>query len=361
MTTDPTETLSFGKWIQQQRTLKNVSLEEIAAVTKVHIAQLKHLEADERSQLPAPAFVRGFLISYARHLGLSEDEVLAKYKEGQPNTGTGDLIGRSTRAAQPGSQSKVKLVESSTLTQAPGAKDLERPIPPLMKTKNLLIIAGILIVLVGMAALISIGKKNKKKAASAELATATSSPETSAPPPALKAESEIKENKKEVPSEPPTPKVAEAKTPVTPPPAASAATDKKYKMELRAVEQSWVNVRVDDGDSAGQMLVPGNNLTFEADRKVALSLSDAGSVEIRWNGTWYSAPGFRGDVKSLTFPEQIAKLSVRTGNPAMPRKKKVVAPSVTAPAPGAEATASPDAPAAAPKAVTPTPDATPED
>lgn len=44
--------LSFGRWLREERLRKNVSLEEIAAVTKVHISQLKHLEEDERDKLP---------------------------------------------------------------------------------------------------------------------------------------------------------------------------------------------------------------------------------------------------------------------------------------------------------------------
>jgi cytoskeletal protein RodZ len=58
--------LTFGAWLKDQRVSKKVSLEEIAAVTKIHIGQLRSLEEGWEGSAPAPAFVRGFIVSYAK-------------------------------------------------------------------------------------------------------------------------------------------------------------------------------------------------------------------------------------------------------------------------------------------------------
>lgn len=334
---------SFGAWIKAERLKKNINLEEIAAVTKVHISQLKHLEDDQRDKLPAPAFVRGFLISYARHLGLDEDEVLSRYKG--PGTG-GDLVNKSLRAAQSSSQPKVRLVENSTITQAPATKDLEKPTPPLLRKRSLAIIGGTLAVLIGLTLLISIGKKSRKDEPVKEETATETKTETSTPAATTAAATE---KPKETPVETPAPTKAAAVAAAAPANTAPS-TPKKYALELRATEQSWVNIRIDDQDSQGMVLSPGNIRSFDADRKVTLSLSDAGSVEIRWNGTWYAPPGFRGDVRSITLPDQLAKLSLRAAVPAA--KKKAAAPNAAAPAAGA----APAAPAATPAPAAPAPD-----
>lgn len=95
-------------------------------------------------------------------------------------------------------------------------------------------------------------------------------------------------------------------------------------------------MRIDDKDSSGVSLVPGSNYSFEADRKILLSLSDAGSVEIRWNGTRYAPLGFRGDVRSLTLPEQLAKLTLKSAATiAKKPMRKKPAPAAATPGTGA--------------------------
>lgn len=347
---------SFGRWLREERMRKNVSLEEIAAVTKVHITQLKHLEDDERDKLPAPAFVRGFLISYARHLGLEEDHVLARFKEGQPNISVAaEPIAKAIRAAQSPQQPKVRLVESSPLGHAPATKDLERPTPKMLKPKNVAMIVVGLVVVIGLGMLIALGKKSKrektpKKEVAAQVegvsSATTSTSAATGPADAAPAKNHAQ----------PTAGTG----PTLAPPEAAPNAPKKYTLELRATEQSWVNVRIDDKDSSGVSLVPGSNYSFEADRKILLSLSDAGSVEIRWNGTWYAPLGFRGDVRSLTLPEQLAKLTLKSAATAaakkpVAKKKPATAPGDTVPAPAAEsaAPAAPPAPAAAEAPTTP--------
>ena len=56
---------NFGAWLKGQRMAKKVALEEIAAVTKIHIQQLRSLEDGWEGTMPASAFVRGFVVSYA--------------------------------------------------------------------------------------------------------------------------------------------------------------------------------------------------------------------------------------------------------------------------------------------------------
>ena len=58
-----------GVHLQQIRLQKNLTLEDVAAVTKISLANLRAIEAMDFSKLPAETFVKGMLIAYAELLG----------------------------------------------------------------------------------------------------------------------------------------------------------------------------------------------------------------------------------------------------------------------------------------------------
>jgi len=59
--------------------MRGVSLEEIAAATRINTRYLEALEKAHWSDLPGGAFNRGFIRSVARFLGLDEDGLIAEY------------------------------------------------------------------------------------------------------------------------------------------------------------------------------------------------------------------------------------------------------------------------------------------
>jgi transcriptional regulator with XRE-family HTH domain len=77
----PLESDSLGNWLRRERLMREISLAEIAEVTRVPRASLEAIEADDYQRLPAPTFVKGFLRAYAGHIGLDPDDVLLRYEE----------------------------------------------------------------------------------------------------------------------------------------------------------------------------------------------------------------------------------------------------------------------------------------
>jgi cytoskeleton protein RodZ len=67
---------TFGEELRRERLIRDVSLEEISATTKISMRLLRALEASDLSRLPAPVFTRGFIRAYARHLGIDPDEMV---------------------------------------------------------------------------------------------------------------------------------------------------------------------------------------------------------------------------------------------------------------------------------------------
>lgn len=74
---------SVGKYLRQQREAKAMSIEEVARATRVPMSSVERLESDQFDELPGEVFVRGFMKSYARAVGLDADDVLARYTAGR--------------------------------------------------------------------------------------------------------------------------------------------------------------------------------------------------------------------------------------------------------------------------------------
>jgi cytoskeletal protein RodZ len=73
------ETESIGSILKRERELRQVSIEEMAQTTRIPIRMLQNLESDRFEELPGDVFVRGFVRSYARSLGIDEAPLLARY------------------------------------------------------------------------------------------------------------------------------------------------------------------------------------------------------------------------------------------------------------------------------------------
>ena len=68
-----------GEWIRKVREYKGVSIERLSEITKVSGYYLKAIESTDLDQLPAPVFVRGYVIQVSKVLGLPENKVADSY------------------------------------------------------------------------------------------------------------------------------------------------------------------------------------------------------------------------------------------------------------------------------------------
>lgn len=69
----------FGEHLKREREMRGVSLEEVAAATRISTRFLEAIENERWEELPGGAFNRGFIRSIARYLGLDEDDLVAEY------------------------------------------------------------------------------------------------------------------------------------------------------------------------------------------------------------------------------------------------------------------------------------------
>jgi cytoskeletal protein RodZ len=70
---------SFGENLRRAREARNITLQEIAASTKIGTRALQALEDERFELLPGGIFNKGFVRSYARYVGLDEEQAVADY------------------------------------------------------------------------------------------------------------------------------------------------------------------------------------------------------------------------------------------------------------------------------------------
>jgi cytoskeleton protein RodZ len=85
--------LGFGDELRRERQIRGISLEEISSATKISVRLLTALEKGDVRLLPAPAFTRGFIRAYSRHLGIDPDDWVNAY--------LADLTGEPKEAPSP--------------------------------------------------------------------------------------------------------------------------------------------------------------------------------------------------------------------------------------------------------------------
>ena len=80
----------FGEHLKREREMRGVSIEEVAAATRISTRFLEAIENERWESLPGGVFNRGFIRSIARYLGLDEDSMVAEYSletKGKVDTG----------------------------------------------------------------------------------------------------------------------------------------------------------------------------------------------------------------------------------------------------------------------------------
>ncbi len=104
---------SFGPRLRQERERRQISLESIAANTKISVSLLQGLERDDVKRWPAGIFRRSFVRAYAQAIGMDPDAVLRDFLERFPDPGAAP-----DPAAVPQEDAPAAVQTASTLPQS---------------------------------------------------------------------------------------------------------------------------------------------------------------------------------------------------------------------------------------------------
>ena len=70
---------SFGDYLKRQREDRNVSLREIASLTNITERYLDFIEKDDYAKIPEGPYLRGYISSYAKSIGINANEALDRF------------------------------------------------------------------------------------------------------------------------------------------------------------------------------------------------------------------------------------------------------------------------------------------
>ncbi len=73
--------ITLGEFLRLERENRCITIEQVASATKIGVRTLHLLEEDQFVDLPAKPFIRGFVTSYCRFIGLEPKEVLARFED----------------------------------------------------------------------------------------------------------------------------------------------------------------------------------------------------------------------------------------------------------------------------------------
>jgi cytoskeleton protein RodZ len=286
---DPQD-LSVGKYLQQERERKGLSLEAVSQATRISSRSLEAIESDDFISLPAPIFIRGFLKTYASFIGLEPYKVIALYE-----TQTG-IIG----------------------LPAPKGLQPEKRIP----RRIWLLAIPILIVLIGGG--VYWLAFPRKAPPSPSVAPPPPSPapvletaKTPLPPPAPPPVKEAPKAPEKMPKAQPEKKSETSVAPgppkiLTPPPAVAPAAsvgapgeekkERRHILRVQAKEQTWVRVQADDQPEFEVLLEPQEKAVWTARGQLKITLGNAAGLDMAFNGKRVGPFGGKGQVVHLQFP-----------------------------------------------------------
>jgi cytoskeleton protein RodZ len=143
----------LGEFLKQKRLDKNFSLEKLSQKTKISINILKSLEANDYGHLPSAAYIKGFVTSYVKVLGVPLDEAITKMESTYLN-----VLGKPFPALNHTKSMAVNTVRS-TIDEAASPHDvIENSDSMLENTKSMLplvVFASVILLFVGGYKLIS--------------------------------------------------------------------------------------------------------------------------------------------------------------------------------------------------------------
>ncbi len=280
----------FGAHLRQAREQRGVTIQQVAATTKISARFLEALERNDESKLPGGIFSRSFVRAYAREVGLDPEDTVRRFVDAFPP---------DSEDAEPAAASRAMDEE----TYESGRR----------AARILLRVLGV--VIVGTAAVLVYWKLQQRSPAAPTPAVAeppaVSSPLPAAPlvpapapeiPPATSAPASVPaaaETPGVVPAAADSGASASATSQALPDSGDEAVTGPEaapLNVSIFAAEACWLSLSVDGRKVIGRNLEPGERVQFRARAAITMVAGNAGALTVTINGKPAKPLGDRGEV-----------------------------------------------------------------
>lgn len=285
----------LGKILQETREGRNLTLEDVAQVTRIRVRYLEALEEGRYDVLPTPVHVRGFLRNYAIFLNLDPDPLNARYNASRK-------VVRDIPVAK-----QVRPELGRAAPQPPETLDDElqpepvffRPLGSNLQTPAWFsgdVLIGILVIVILLGFIVFAGFRFLLPAITQ--ARVTETPEA------------VTETVMPAPTSSSAPVAAVATEPVVPlvsePTRPLILSD--LQLDITVAERSWLKVVVDGETVQEGMTRPGDTFSWQGTDQVNLTTGNGAGIEVTLNGQELGPLGGRGEVveKIWTLSGEVA-------------------------------------------------------
>jgi len=282
---------SFGARLKREREKRKITLDDISVATKIAPRFLTALESDQFDQLPGGIFNKGFVRSYARHLGLDENQTIA------------DFVAAS-----------APVVPEVPLEEAPVLASLADHVPK-SRIKSKTATDGLPWGMFALALLVfafgfALWGFHSRDKSSRRIAVVSTPVTASSPVPAASSvEAEPAANPAATEtatatSQSPAPEPAANSTAAAEPTSAAqepANTAGEFQVLVKAREDSWVAITADGKKIVQDTLAAPAEKSVAARSQVVIKTGNVGALDISFNGKKLASQGRVNQVKTLTF------------------------------------------------------------
>lgn len=297
---------TLGAYLKGKREAFNISLQEVAQVTRIRRSILEAIENNRYDLLPPKVFAQGFVKSYASYLGLDESEVVKRYAE-LVEVPEADEKAAEARMPSAGSRfpsgilliALIVLVLVAALLWRMNAPDKDAadivPPPQQVDLTTTSIVSMATVPGEPVAA-----ESGREPASAPPVIGATGSPATAI---VERQPSEAGAQQASTPEQPLTATVVSSPDAAVPqkPPAVSAGAP--LVLKIVASQNTWMRIQSDTQRPVEFTLKGGQTRSVNAMEKFIIRIGNAGGVDLFLNDQELGKPGKPGEVLQLTLPE----------------------------------------------------------
>lgn len=283
---------SVGEFFRQVRETKGLTVDEVASKTRIRSDFVKALEDGNFAKLPDQVFARGFVRSYARSLGLDEEDAIHRFVQS---------AGAFYEKQDERERLRVRQVEEERKRQA-NRKAVAVAIGIAVLTLVFLLSREQSSVLRRNNPDHTPAKRSMQTAKDVSEGTTLQESEPTVgaakpnegPAPPSKPANDVRRPEPTVPAAVASKPESESLSPSSPGTdgplggisldGSGATNDGQLVLDLEATELSWVVVQIDNGSPQEALLRPGEKAHWKGQDQFILTLGNAGGVKAELNG-----------------------------------------------------------------------------
>ncbi len=226
---------TIGEYLNRVRKTCGYSLEDVAGITKINLRYLEAIEHDDLAKLPGDTFYQGFVRSFAKCIGISDEEIGSRIRE--------------TAKTEP-PVVKSHSPDNTRIKQMVLSPNKVRFVLPVAAG----IIATVLLLIVFIGGRDRETIRNSKESREVSVGT------------------------------------AEVQTQVV------HKVIEPFVIKIYAKELTWIGARIDDKETKDVILKPGEGVMWNGENKIVLTFGNAGGIDAQVNGKTLEPLGKSGEV-----------------------------------------------------------------